>query len=768
MSKSRQQQKRKVRKQAASIEAAAVKPAKQVPWSAILLGTTAVLILAALLGHSVLANARLSVKPVEYRPVSFSSVSASDENIEARYTYDGLDNITSITAVNPTTSDQVTRFLYEDPYNARLLTSVIYPDSSDTTSAGTDQVKISYFLDENIKTITDQNGTVRTFSYDPQRRLAAETITTLGAGVDGTVHKVARTYNWFGSLERITSLDVSNNVLNEVMYTYDNNQRLLRIYQAHEGAVNTTTTPYIEYGYHALVPGRLVSVTYPGGKLLTYTYDGLGRIISISEGSQTLVSYGIDGPGRMLQVTYDEPGLSLDYMNGGKERFGRIADHAWKKSGVDVVRIRHDYDFAGNRLNRRDMVNLAESELYTYDQINQIAALFRGTLNIDGTAVTAQSFSEEWQHDKTGNWTWYDRNGTTENRTHNAANEIQTICVHDANGNTTVMPGLKAKYDAWNRIVEVRDSSDNLIANYAYNGINQRIKQTIGSTVTKSFFNEKWQELESHTGLAATTYVWGQRYIDDLVCRDRDSERLYSLADPNWNVVAVADATGAIQERYAYDGFGKRRIFDASFTPQSTSAYAWNRAFTGQVFDSHSGLMLFRERYLLPTVGRFTSRDPIGYDAEDMNLYRYVKNMPPIHVDPDGQVIPPIVLDPDGNPYPQGPPSWWPWWLPDGYDMSDLVCPLGTVPRKIAANGICKTICELIPCKKLTGAALESAQKAKRALSQKNSAFSKWFHKEYKPGSKTPGINRSNPDLCDSELAEAWDIFSAGGTNNPK
>ena len=97
----------------------------------------------------------------------------------------------------------------------------------------------------------------------------------------------------------------------------------------------------------------------------------------------------------------------------------------------------------------------------------------------------------------------------------------------------TAIPELKGKYDAWNRLVEVRDTSDNLIASYEYNGLNQRIKKTVGATVTQSFFNEKWQELESQAGSELTTYVWGNRYIDDLVLREKGEERLYSLADPN-------------------------------------------------------------------------------------------------------------------------------------------------------------------------------------------------------------------------------------------
>ena len=103
-----------------------------------------------------------------------------------------------------------------------------------------------------------------------------------------------------------------------------------------------------------------------------------------------------------------------------------------------------------------------------------------------------------------------------------------------------------------NRLVEVKNSSDALLAQYGYNGLNQRIRKTINNVVTESFFNINWRELEYTEPGAAfplTTYVWGLRYIDDLVLRERDTEKLYSLADPNWNVVCLADALGSLNVR---------------------------------------------------------------------------------------------------------------------------------------------------------------------------------------------------------------------------
>ncbi|MDR3108059.1 MAG: hypothetical protein LBU65_00010 [Planctomycetaceae bacterium] len=110
-----------------------------------------------------------------------------------------------------------------------------------------------------------------------------------------------------------------------------------------------------------------------------------------------------------------------------------------------MVHIVHDYDYAGNRTKRYDAVRNANSELYQYDKLNQIKNLKRGELNKEQTEVSVATHSEAWNFDKTGNWQQYTRNWKVENRPHSAANELQNIVTHDANGNMILMPGLKCK-----------------------------------------------------------------------------------------------------------------------------------------------------------------------------------------------------------------------------------------------------------------------------------------------------------------------------------
>ncbi len=48
--------------------------------------------------------------------------------------------------------------------------------------------------------------------------------------------------------------------------------------------------------------------------------------------------------------------------------------------------------------------------------------------------------------------------------------------------------------------------------------------------------------------------------------------------------------------------------------------------------------MLYRNRFYSPSLGRFVTRDPIGYRGEDENLYRYIENSSLSWIDPDGLV----------------------------------------------------------------------------------------------------------------------------------
>ena len=97
-------------------------------------------------------------------------------------------------------------------------------------------------------------------------------MTTLGIGVDGGVRRIASTYEVRGMREKLTSYDNatvgSGSVAGDVQSTYNDFGQIIHDYQAHGGAVNTSTTPKVQYCYAngSAKPIRPATITYPDGR----------------------------------------------------------------------------------------------------------------------------------------------------------------------------------------------------------------------------------------------------------------------------------------------------------------------------------------------------------------------------------------------------------------------------------------------------------------------------------------------------------------------
>jgi RHS repeat-associated protein len=177
------------------------------------------------------------------------------------------------------------------------------------------------------------------------------------------------------------------------------------------------------------------------------------------------------------------------------------------------------------------------------------------------------------------------------------------------------------------------------------------VQETAGGVTTDFYYSDQWQVLEERVGgQARVQYVWSPVYVDALVLRDRNTdgdgtldERLWVVQDANYNVTAIFDNSGNVVERYIYDPFGQATVLDAEWNVRSGgSAYDWLYLHQGGRYDVTSGLYHFRYRDYSPTLGRWTSLDPLRYDAGDVNLYRPVGNNPLNSLDPSGleEVVP--------------------------------------------------------------------------------------------------------------------------------
>jgi RHS repeat-associated protein len=117
----------------------------------------------------------------------------------------------------------------------------------------------------------------------------------------------------------------------------------------------------------------------------------------------------------------------------------------------------------------------------------------------------------------------------------------------------------------------------------------------------------------------------------------------YYQQDRNHNVTHLTNASGAVIETYKYDAFGKPTIYAPNGTERATSLFKNRFLFTGREYAATFGFYEYRARAYNPTLGRFMSEDPKGFDAGDYNLFRYCHNDPLDLTDPMG-------LDPVRNP----------------------------------------------------------------------------------------------------------------------
>jgi RHS repeat-associated protein len=377
----------------------------------------------------------------------------------------------------------------------------------------------------------------------------------------------------------------------------------------------------------------------------------------------------------------------------------------------DLDRYKYAYDFNSNRLSKANAVSAAAGvfldEAYSYDHLNRLKEMQRG--NLSGGVITVPASREmDYTLDPTGNWSAYltKLNGSTDlsqTRTASKANEITAINasigsvwvtpLYDPAGNMTTMPqpvtptsSFIATYDAWNRMTSLNTSTGS-VATYQYDGRGRRIVKTTtgtGGQTRHFYYTNAWQDIEERVGTSTSRdkqYVWGLRYVDELVCRDDATpQRLYAMQDANFNLTAVCGNTSSgVLERYRFDPYGSRTIMNSSWGVISASAYSWSIGHQGLMHDQESGLVYNRIRYLSSNLGRFLQRDLLYVGG--LSLYQYIRSNPGYTLDPFGLVPttqPSTQPATNNEPWVQDPiTGMWGPPLPESYPLLKVPVPAG-------------------------------------------------------------------------------------------
>ena len=543
------------------------------------------------------------------------------------------------------------------------------------------------------------DGAVRRISTSFEVRGVREKITswngeTVGSG--SVVNEVQFTYNDFGQITadyQAHGGTVNTSTTPKVQYGYA------------DGSTNTirpTTITYpdgrvitYDYGSSESIHDALSRVgsidddDAGSTRLADYSYLGLGPA---GGALPTLDSPFTPGA---VEVDYTEPDIRYTLVGTaggndpdtgdiyrGLDRFGRVKDCYWHDYGgsTDVDRIKYGYDRNGNRIWHENTVAASYGkhfdELYDYDLIDRLKTMDRGDLNALKDAVNNLQFAQDWALDATGNWRNFreDDDGDAawdlnQERTANKVNETTDVSemagpswitpAYNCAGNMTTTPkpadptaSFAATYDAWNRLVKIEEASDK-VAEYEYDGVKRRsVKKRYASgslDETRHFYYTeptRWQVVEERADSSSDPdrqFVWGVRYVDEIILRERDTsgggtldERFYSVQDANWSVTGIVDASSIVKERFAQSPYGVALAMDSSFAQRGSSNYDWETRFSGYRCDLETAFYYVRHRMYSPLVS-WMQRDPLVLTGA-ANLYVYASNRPTVLIDPDGRI----------------------------------------------------------------------------------------------------------------------------------
>jgi RHS repeat-associated protein len=582
-------------------------------------------------------------------------------NYETDYVYDVLDNLLTVNQKGSAPSNsslwRTRTFTYDSL--SRLFTAT-NPESGTITYSYDANGNVS----SKIAPLPNQTGTATVttnYSYDVGNRLLGKSyvgMSTAAAsyGYDGTAPSgcTPPTLTDSNPIGRRTSMcDASG----ATSWAHDQMGRTISEIRKIGTVTNTT-----RYSYN--LDGSLASLTYPTGRVVSYTPNTAGRPISATDSTGPInyvsaAQYAAFGGltsvtnGASIKTTdvfnsrlqpcwlYATTGTALptSTLCTGTATTGTIQDVKYNfglgtNDNGNVLQIVNNRD--GNR-----------TQNFLYDSMNRIAQAYTNGTNWGETfspnptapgVLPTTSGIDAW-----GNMT--NRTSVTGKTNYELlnvpalSNNRLSGFGYDAAGNMTSNGSSTYTYDAENRMTATAGCT------FTYDGDGNRVLKTGCAGVYY------WRDLSGNPleeSIAATIqfeYVFfgGKR----VARRDVATNTVhYFFSDHLGSTSLITNASGVMPPESESDYYP----YGGEIVVSSPTIQDQNYKFTGKERDRQSGLDNFGARYDSSALGRFMTPDwaakptTVPYasfgDPQTLNLYAYLANLPVNRVDADGHCPP--------------------------------------------------------------------------------------------------------------------------------
>jgi RHS repeat-associated protein len=519
------------------------------------------------------------------------------------YSYDTLGNLIQVKAAVGMPEQNITTMTYDSQSKKRTMND---PDMG--------YWQYTYDKSGNLISQTDGKNQTITFTYDGLNRLTQKIYPdrTVTFSYDEIPYSK-------GKLTRISDPSGGETKEDSVL-EYDLMQRVKR----GQKKIGTYTENWATFEKTYDSSGRVISITYPGGRIYSYAYDAAGNLLYLKENAtQTnLVTYS-------NFTALSQPGLAT-FSNGVSTTYsyypqtGRPDTLFTNKLSTVYQNLSYDgYDENGNIKTVTDGPTynhpVSISHSYTYDALDRLY-----------TAIGAGSnpYSRSYEYDRIGNI--------------KSNSDVGTYIYDYLN-----------KPHAVKSILAIRSIYTDSTINIVYNYDQKPISITGGSGTTSFTYDGNGQRVKK-VSPSETVYYFGEFY------EKRGSTRIINLFAGNRRVASVwLDVSGNPQftQFYHPDHLGSTNVV----TDQNGNRAEWMEYFpfgtyrvnvdyasgfpdvfytyTGQEDDFDLEFYNYKARLYDPLLGRFISPDSLVPDPEDpqaLNRYAYARNNPLLLTDPSG------------------------------------------------------------------------------------------------------------------------------------
>jgi RHS repeat-associated protein len=367
-------------------------------------------------------------------------------------------------------------------------------------------------------------------------------------------------------------------------------------------------------------------MTY-GGKTISYTYDANNRMSAASDGVRT-TPYSYDAADNLLSISYPNGG-SVRYSYDDASRITQVTNFftgSTTATSTPISSFTYVLDNVGNRTRITDGSGKVTG--LTYDALYRV------------TRTTLASKATSYTYDAVGNRLTTKGPSTSITYNYDAGDRLlsagTTPFTYDDNGNLLTSGTGAGKvtygYDSANRLVSV--TGGRVASSFTYDGDGHRLSQQVG-TGTYYYVNDITSDLPTvllEQGPDGSIFYTRGR---GLISATAPNFTFYYQYDAQSTVVGLTDTTGHLAQRYLYDIWGQRNMNVPG--PQVGTKNKFG--YTGEALDPGTSLYYLGSRYYNPMLGRFISKDPFEGFAQlptTLNRFIYALDNPASRVERNG------------------------------------------------------------------------------------------------------------------------------------